>query len=145
MVCPMISAWELHQRLPASQLRIIADAGHAGFPLEPQQRDMPLSLDLFICHCAHPAHARANPPTHRRTCTHHSIPSLGLTATSVLILTARLSGNARSRPFSTVLRFCDAQWSRSSRHTHVSCVRTGNEPGILRELVKATDSFRPAA
>ena len=57
----MISAWELHQRLPASQLRIIADAGHAGFPLEPQQRDMPLSLDLFICHCAHPAHARAKP------------------------------------------------------------------------------------
>jgi hypothetical protein len=83
----MISAWELHQRLPASQLRIIADAGHAGLLLEPQQRDMPLSLDLFICHCAHPAHARANPPTHRRTCTHHSIPSLGLTATSVLILT----------------------------------------------------------
>lgn len=29
VVCPVISAWELHQRLPQSELRIIADAGHS--------------------------------------------------------------------------------------------------------------------
>ena len=29
VVCPVISAWELHQRLPQSKLRIIADAGHS--------------------------------------------------------------------------------------------------------------------
>ncbi|WP_299408886.1 prolyl aminopeptidase [Acaryochloris sp. IP29b_bin.148] len=29
VVCPVISAWELHQRLPHSELLIIADAGHS--------------------------------------------------------------------------------------------------------------------
>lgn len=29
VVCPVTSAWELHQRLPGSTLRIITDAGHA--------------------------------------------------------------------------------------------------------------------
>jgi hypothetical protein len=141
----MISAWELHQRLPASQLRIIADAGHAGLLLEPQQRDMPLSLDLFICHCALPAHARANPPTHRRTCTHHSIPSRGLTATSGLILTAGCLAMLAHAPF---LRFRDSVTPSGLEVRGTRMFRacaTGNEPGILRELVKATDSFRPAA
>ncbi|UJB69946.1 prolyl aminopeptidase [Acaryochloris sp. 'Moss Beach'] len=29
VVCPVISAWELHQQLPQSELQIIADAGHS--------------------------------------------------------------------------------------------------------------------
>lgn len=29
VVCPVISAWELHQRLPQSELQIIPDAGHS--------------------------------------------------------------------------------------------------------------------
>jgi proline iminopeptidase len=29
VVCPMISAWQLHQHWPESELRIVADAGHA--------------------------------------------------------------------------------------------------------------------
>lgn len=29
VVCPVISAWELHQQLPQSELRIIPDAGHS--------------------------------------------------------------------------------------------------------------------
>lgn len=29
VVCPMVSAWQLHQRWPESELRVVADAGHA--------------------------------------------------------------------------------------------------------------------
>ena len=29
VVCPMVSAWELHQALPQSELKVIADAGHS--------------------------------------------------------------------------------------------------------------------
>ncbi len=29
MICPLQGAWELHQALPASVLRIIRDAGHS--------------------------------------------------------------------------------------------------------------------
>jgi proline iminopeptidase len=31
MVCPMRSAWELHQRLPKSKLVVVGDAGHSAF------------------------------------------------------------------------------------------------------------------
>ena len=60
----MISAWELHQRLPASQLRIIADAGHAGLLLEPEQRDMrfPLICSFAIVHTL-PMRALTHRPT----------------------------------------------------------------------------------
>ena len=33
MVCPMRSAWDLHQKFPESELKIIPDSGHsAGEP-----------------------------------------------------------------------------------------------------------------
>ena len=31
VVCPMVSAWELHQALPQSELKVIADAGHCRY------------------------------------------------------------------------------------------------------------------
>lgn len=31
VVCPMISAWELHQAWPEADLRVVADAGHSAF------------------------------------------------------------------------------------------------------------------
>jgi proline iminopeptidase len=31
VVCPMISAWELHQAWPGSELVVIDDAGHSAF------------------------------------------------------------------------------------------------------------------
>lgn len=31
MVCPMVSAWDLHQAWPEADLRIVADAGHSAF------------------------------------------------------------------------------------------------------------------
>jgi proline iminopeptidase len=29
LICPMESAWELHRAWPASELRVVADAGHS--------------------------------------------------------------------------------------------------------------------
>jgi proline iminopeptidase len=29
VVCPMVSAWELHRAWPESELKIVADAGHS--------------------------------------------------------------------------------------------------------------------
>jgi proline iminopeptidase len=29
LICPMTSAWELHQAWPESELRVISDAGHS--------------------------------------------------------------------------------------------------------------------
>jgi proline iminopeptidase len=31
VICPARNAWQLHQRLPASQLTIVPDAGHSAF------------------------------------------------------------------------------------------------------------------
>jgi proline iminopeptidase len=31
VVCPMISAWDLHKKWPEAELKIVQDAGHASF------------------------------------------------------------------------------------------------------------------
>lgn len=47
MVCPPTSAWEMHQRWPGSDLRIIPDAGHAA--LEPGTRAaLVAATDAFL-------------------------------------------------------------------------------------------------
>jgi proline iminopeptidase len=49
VICPMVSAWELHKALPKSELFIIPDAGHSAFE-EGNSRALVAATDRFAEH-----------------------------------------------------------------------------------------------